>query len=200
MNRQTDRCGQDAAGGRRFSSCTQSIFAGMSTNPMLKRGIRNPGGQRKASEGPGARLLRPMKHASMHPSIRVLAGARAVREPTSPSQQALAAKFGPEALDTRNHARDSVSLIARGKPVTDMLVSYIHGCAAGVLIMPTSETHCRHIRPAFLHFQKESNSGKQIVATEKHHRIGPARCEQQHAGVHAYGIVPSFSKRLRYCS
>ena len=59
--------------------------------------------------------------------------------------------------------------------------------------MPTSETHCRHIRPAFLHFQKESNSGKQIVATEKHHRIGPARCEQQHAGVHAYGIVPSFS-------
>ena len=45
-----------------------------------------------------------------------------------------------------------VSLIARGEPVTDMLVSYIHGCAAGVLIMPTSETYCRHIRPAFLHF------------------------------------------------
>ena len=40
-----------------------------------------------------------------------------------------------------NHERDKVSLIVRGKPVTDMLVSYIHGCAAEkVLIMPRRTT------------------------------------------------------------
>jgi hypothetical protein len=55
------------------------------------------------------------------------------------------------------------------------LVSYIHGCAAGVLIMPTSETHCRHIRPAFLRFQKESNSSKRERIL---HRDGSGRPSQ----------------------
>ena len=41
--------------------------------------------------------------------------------------------------------------------------------------MPTSETYCRHIRPAFLHFQKESNSSKRERIL---HRDGSGRPSQ----------------------
>ena len=41
--------------------------------------------------------------------------------------------------------------------------------------MPTSETYCRHIRPAFLRFQKESNSSKRERIL---HRDGSGRPSQ----------------------